>query len=136
MEIAFNLPHVFHAGSSSLEDAYVLKILLDALIKVNLGYVRSHNPPSLYRSGVRYGRTTLWEPIPALYARGYGDCKSLSAVRIAELLNQGVMAKPVFRWRLRNDGGKDFHILIQKVGGYEDPSRELGMGKDETKWFR
>ena len=138
MEIAFDLQHVFHPTSSSLDDAEALKILLDALIRLDLSYVRRHNPAPLYKSGVVYGRTTIWDPIPALYARGYGDCKSLSCARIAEYLAQGIPAKPVFRFRKRpSDGGKDFHILILVNGErWEDPSRILGMGKDENRHFR
>lgn len=135
MEISFSLPHVFSSSSSSLEDAYVLRVLLDALVKVNLGYIRTHRPANLYSSGVRYGRTKVWEPIPALYARRFGDCKSLSAVRIAELTLGGVQAQPVFRWMRRPDGGKDFHILVLTAAGYEDPSRKLGMGSNEVAKF-
>jgi len=81
---------------------------------------------------VRYGRTKLWEPIPALYARGYGDCKSVATARIAELRRQGIEAKPVFRWVERPGGIRDFHILVQKGDEFEDPSKILGMGKDEN----
>jgi len=135
MHITYNLSHVFHPESSSTDDGYVLRFMLDALIKIDLIYVRRYSPKTLYQSGVIYGRTVLWEPIPALYDRQYGDCKSLSAARIAELLYAGVPAKPVFRWVKRDDGGKDFHILVQTVAGFEDPSRKLGMGSDECAKF-
>jgi hypothetical protein len=137
VHITFNLSHVFYPESSSTDDGYVLRSLLDALIKIDLAYVRKYSPPTLYESGVVYGRTILWEPIPALYDRKFGDCKSLSAARIAELINAGVPAKPVFRWVEREDGGKDFHILVQTLAGFEDPSRKLGMGTDEcAKYYQ
>ena len=135
MEIAFNLPHVFGADSNSRDDAYALRTLLDCLVEINLAYLRHYPVPSLYRSGVVYGRTVLWEPIPALYHRKYGDCKSLSAALVAQYLMAGVNCRPVFRWAQRNDGGKDFHILVQVGNTFEDPSRKLGMGSDEVRKF-
>jgi len=110
-----------------LDDAYVLKTLLDALVAIDLAYIRARHPAPLYESGVVYGRTIIWEPIPALYFRGYGDCKSLAAARVAEYLNQGKIAKPAFRFRTRPNGGKDFHVLVLTEQGYEDPSAVLGM---------
>ena len=118
----------------------MLRILLDTLIFINLAYLENHAVPSLYDSGVVYGRTTLWEPIPALYARGYGDCKSLSAALIAEYRRKGIDCSPVFRWiRRPNDGYRkgetDYHILVQTARGFEDPSKVLGMGRNENAHF-
>lgn len=136
MIIAFDIPHAFHGASDSLSDARCLRTLLDCLIRLNLAYLRSHaNIPSLYRSGVVYGRTKVWDTIPALYQRGYGDCKSLSAAYVAEKLHKGEKARAVFRWVKRRDGGKDFHILVQTERGYEDPSKVLGMGSNENAHF-
>ena len=136
MDIQFSLPHVFSPRSSQAEDAAVLRILLESLVAVNRVYVRSHPVKSLYRSGVVYGRTRVWEPIPAMYRRGFGDCKSLTAARIAELREAGVDCRPVFRFRSRSDGYKDYHILVLKndVEGklWEDPSKILGMGRNEN----
>jgi hypothetical protein len=136
MEITLNFPHVFHPKSSRLEDAYVLKALLDALITINRRFLQHHAVPSLYKSGVVYSRTEEWDSIPALYARGYGDCKSLACARVAEIRNSGGVANVTFRWVQREDGGKDFHILVSKGGTWEDPSRILGMGKDENVRLR
>lgn len=135
MQITYNLPHVFAPDSPSVENAYALRALLDCLIALNLAYLRNHTAPDLYRSGVVYGRTLWWEPIPALYARGFGDCKSLSAALIAEYTKKGIPAKAVFRWINRKEGGTDFHILVQTPKGFEDPSKRLGMGKDENAHF-
>lgn len=132
----FDMPDAFHPTASEVVNAYVLRVLLDALIDVNTAYLRTNPVPSLYRSGVRYGRTTLWEPISALYARQYGDCKSLTAALVAEYRKQGIRANPVFRFKKRPDGRIDFHILVQTNNGYEDPSKVLGMGQDENAWFR
>lgn len=136
MEITYNLGHVFRPGSSATEDAEVLRALLDCLIRIDIAFLRSHpNTLPLYQAGVRYGRTEIWEPIPALYARRYGDCKSLSAARIAELAVKRVEARPVFRWVQRPNGAKDFHILVQTLGGWEDPSKRLGMTGADTRYL-
>lgn len=138
MIISFPLPHVFSSASSSQEDAEVLNRLLNLLIEVDTVWLKHHPTTSLYQSGVRYGRTTEWDCIPALYQRRYGDCKSLTAARIAELRKEGRRAAPVFRWKVRKDGGKDYHILLitdSNSEGFEDPSRILGMN-NEDQWFR
>ncbi len=141
MEITFNLPHVFNPKASSVENAYALRALLDGLIQINLGFLQTHTVPVLYKSGVRYGRTTIWDSIPALYARGYGDCKSLSCAKIAEMRMRGIPCEPTFRWQKRGGNGwdieapNDFHILVQTGTGYIDPSKVLGMGKNENEKF-
>jgi len=136
MQITFNLPHVFHPSSSKDDNAYALRALLEGLITINRAFLRTHSVPSLYRSGVVYGRTKIWDSIPALYQRKYGDCKSLTAARIAELREEGYTnVEPVFRWIERPNGVKDFHILIRIGNVWEDPSRKLGMGKDENAYF-
>jgi hypothetical protein len=141
MQITFDLSHVFHPNSSRVEDAEVLRFLLDTLIRINVAYLRHHpNTRPLFKSGVVYDRTDVWDSLPALYARGYGDCKSLTAARVAELHVAGVKALPTFRWKFRDDTNvgsspKDYHILVQTLSGYEDPSKILGMGKDENAYF-
>lgn len=135
MQIIHNLPEVFERGSSSARNARALKIELDCLIAHDLDYLQHHACPKLKNAGVIYGRTVWWENIPAVLERGYGDCKSLSAWRTAELRHAGLAAKPVFRWVKNPDGYRDFHILVQTEGGFEDPSKELGMGRDENVYF-
>jgi len=160
MEITFNLPYVFNPDSSQVDNAYALRSLLDCLIALNLGHLRFHTVPGLYQSGVKYGRTKVWEPIPALYlknkirdqfdpvyfvpndyttigAKRRGDCKSLTAALIAEYMIADKKCQPVFRFAPRKDGSGllDFHILVQTEHGFEDPSKELGMGKDEVARF-
>ncbi len=135
MDITFNIPHAFYSGSSPETNAYALRALLDCLIRLNLAYLRSHAAPALYQSGVRYGRTDIWDTLPALYERRYGDCKSLTAAYIAEKRMQGINAQPVFRFDYRADGSGelDFHILVQNPDGtFEDPSKVLGMGANEN----
>lgn len=133
---AFEFRKAFVPGSDPTVNAETLEALLECLIEINRIYLTYHpNTPGLYQSGVRYDRTIEWDPIPALYAKQFGDCKSLTAALIAEYRAQGRKAKPVFRFRNRGMGRTDYHILVQTAHGYEDPSKVLGMGQDENAWF-
>lgn len=132
MEIIYTLPHVFVPGSNQRENARVLRISLEYLIALNLDYLKRHDTPPLYRDGIVYQRTVEWETVPAVELRGYADCKSLAAWRIAELRFAGIPAKPVFRFHELENGMFDYHILIQTgPGEYEDPSKSLGMTSQE-----
>jgi hypothetical protein len=143
MRICFNLPHVFGTHSTEVENSYVLRALLDCLVEIDVAFLKTHrNVPQLYRSGVTYGRTHGWEPIPALYRRGVGDCKSLTAALVAQYRVQGIEAIPVFRFISNKKGGNDYHILVQVPGRdghdktlFEDPSRKLGMSADLVRKF-
>lgn len=137
MDITFNIPHAFSPSSPEDENSDVLRVLLDCLVRLNLAYLRNHTVPALYQSGVVYGRTLLWEPIPAIIARGYADCKSLAPWLIAQYIAQGIPCSPVFRFVYRGDGSGelDFHILVKRddTVTFEDPSRKLGMGRNENE---
>lgn len=133
VRICFDLGGVFYPGAPDEDNALALKALLESLIYINRVYLRRMKTlgvkvPSLYQSGVRYTRTTVWDSIPDLLARRYGDCKSLTAMRVAEIREAegDGAAQPVFRFMPRG-ARKDFHILVQHNGQYEDPSRKLGM---------
>ena len=144
MRICFDLPHVFNGQATDLANAYALRSLLDCLIRQNVLYLKLTNArvPRLYQSGVRYDRTKVWDSIPALYARKYGDCKSLTAALVAEYTVRGIKARPVFRFNPKADRGHDYHILVEvpRKNGldrvqFEDPSRKLGMGAIEVAPF-
>jgi hypothetical protein len=132
MRIVFNLPHVFLSGSSSVENARALRSLLDCMVQLNVSYLKDNKAPTIYKAGVVYARTQWWEPIPAVIERGYGDCKSLAPWLIAQYRKAYIPCEPVFRWVKKPDGGTDYHILVQTENGFEDPSRILGMGKNEN----
>ncbi len=137
MQITFNLSGVFTPDSNRLENAITLKALLDALIATDLAYLRYHRAPKIYNSGIVYGRTDQWERIPDIMRRGYGDCKSLSSWRCAELILEGKQAKPTFRFQPRAGSGiPDFHILIMTENGWECPSARLGMTGSEASYFK
>jgi hypothetical protein len=136
VHITFNIPWAFEGDTSRLVNARALKALLDCQVALNLAYLADHAAPPLYKAGVVYGRTQLWEPIPAVLARGFGDCKSLAPWLVAEYRKKGINADTVFRWIKNNRGGTDFHILVVLPDGTnEDPSKVLGMGKDENRRY-
>lgn len=134
--VEFDLPHVFHSKSNPSDNAVVLQTLLHCLTHLNCLYLRMHEALPLYQSGVFYDRTMVWDTIPALYKRGYGDCKSLTCALLAEYSCQHVWAHPVFRWIVDSKGQTNYHILVQTARGYEDPSKILGMGNNENAHFR
>lgn len=130
MKLLWDLPHVFYPGSSPEENTRALAILLQCLVDLDDGYLMHNAAPPLYRSGVIYGRTEVWDTIKACLDKGFGDCKTLTAWRIAELRRAGIEAAPVFRWvaRSSNPAVLDYHILVGLPdGSFEDPSRILGM---------
>lgn len=138
MEIPIDVQSWFEPATSLAQNSTALRALLDCLITLNESYLRDHAVPELYKSGVRYGRTTVWDPIPALYSRRYGDCKSLSAALIAQYRQRGIECAPCFRWLPRKGSSRrvlDFHILVQIFENgktrFEDPSKVLGMGANE-----
>jgi hypothetical protein len=130
MRICFDLGGVFYPGATEDDNALALQAALEFLVSVNRIYIKRYGRavPSLYNCGVRYARTQVWDSIPDLITRHYGDCKSLTALRIAELREAGTNCRPVFRFATNpQTGRKDFHILVQSGNAFEDPSRKLGM---------
>jgi hypothetical protein len=72
-----------------------------------------------------------WDTTPMLYRRGFGDCKTLVATRIAQLRRNGHQVMPVFR-HVKDGWGTMFHILILHGSGHwECPSRALGMRTEQ-----
>lgn len=139
-QVVFSLKHLFVPGSNERDNAIALECLMDCLISLNIAHLSYHRELPLYQSGIRYGRTKEWDPIPEMYARGYGDCKSLSAALIAEYRLRAISARPSFRFLPVKDRfgvltDFKYHILVQTDGGFEDPSKDFGMGRDENKWF-
>lgn len=129
--IVFGIDDAFHPRASKTENARHLRALLDCLIDLNSIILDAYpNLPGLYESGVVYHlmpTLAAWDTIPILQQRGYTDCKSLVAARIAELRRAGRIAMPVFR-NITDGWGTMFHILILHGDGrWECPSRNLGM---------
>lgn len=131
-----------------------IKPILEALTTVDLIYLSTHHVPPLYQSGVRYAEETKFlnpskcerreefAGIPAVLARGLGDCDDLAPWRCAELRRLGYTAKIRIQWK-KHPNGKLFHIVVRRDfnvpdfnpafmvrtprGVIEDPSRALGM---------
>lgn len=116
--------------------ALVIREALEAVITANRLYLRLHDVPALYESGVRYEEEPAGQPyedfaaIPVVISRGEGDCDDLVCWRIAELRNAGENAKVRLKWAydpLR--GARMYHVLVRRANGQvEDPSKRLGMG--------
>jgi len=107
-----------------------LTIWTTALCAWNCDWLRAHpEAPLFYQAGLRYAREAPGEedfqPIPKLYARGYGDCEDLSAARAADLrVRFNVQAKPEV---IQIRPGL-WHIFVRLPDGRaEDPSAHLGM---------
>lgn len=72
--------------------------------------------------------------VPALYARGKGDCNELAPVRVAELWQAGVNAAPHLVKERNMMGGWTYHAVVKwPDGSQEDPSRILGMGEPDLR---
>jgi hypothetical protein len=136
----FDLPSLFCIGSTPVQDGAALNALMGGLIALNEAYLSNHTVYPLYVSPVTYGRTDIWDTIPALYygvkppplVSPYGDCKSLSAALVAEYRKQGIDCSPSFRWIRTPLGTVDYHILVLTAKGFEDPSKVKGMGTNEV----
>lgn len=141
-QVTFRLPNAFHENSTYLVNATTLRALLTCLTEFNIialrgALARGIHVPKLYDSGVVYKRTVVWDSIPALYRRQYGDCKSLACALTAEHLADGHTTENSFRFTM--DGKRRrllYHILNLTPWGWEDPSKALGMGRDENSYMQ
>jgi hypothetical protein len=130
--IVFGIDNAFHPHASKDSNAIALRALLNCLIDLDI-ICLNYDPtlPFLYSSGITYRlmpSKMAWDTIPIMVERGFTDCKSLVAARIAELRLNGKAAIPVFR-NVTDGWGTMFHILILHGNGkWECPSRILGMG--------
>lgn len=104
--------------------ASVVVALVEALATANSAFLHAHpDTPSLYRSGVRFDETASWLDVPALLARGGGDCKSLVAWRIAEARLAGKTAKVHVLLKEEDPLRIRMHLQVEVAGRIEDPSR-------------
>jgi hypothetical protein len=136
--VFIDVESAFYPGSNPDINARILPMLLEFLIALNRIYIRQGGKaPPLYQAygadgnPIYYARTYSWETIPDAMARGFGDCKSLTAWVVAERREQGLEARPVFRWS-PDPVMMKFHILVMTPEGWEDPSKFLGMGSNEV----
>ena len=132
--VVFRIDRAFSPRASKETNARALEVLLAALCALDRIWLASgRGALPLYSTPVYYARTMVWDTIPALYARGYGDCKSLSACRVAELREAGTWCRPVFRFQ-GTPRSTLFHILIMfEDGSWECPSALLGMHANQER---
>ena len=127
--VVFSIDRAFYPRASNKANAAALETLLACLCALDSIWLKYHpNHVPLYQTGVYYERTLVWDTIPALYMRGFGDCKSLTACRVAEMRRAGIWCRAVFRHKSQVSSTM-FHILLM-LGGlddWEDPSKALGM---------
>lgn len=135
MQIRMNLSRGKSSGwlHRSRTLGLAIKALLEAQVKINQIYLRTHSIPPLYQAGVHYEN----EPddgmeefacVEPVYMRHWGDCDDLAPWRVAELRNAGEKAKIRIQWKRQPSGRKLFHIVVRREDGtIEDPSRILGM---------
>jgi hypothetical protein len=126
--VVFTIDRAFSPRASKEVNARALEVLLAALCALDrIWFASGRACLPLYATPVYYARTMVWDTTPALYRRGYGDCKSLSASRVAELRQSGIWCRPVFRFQ-GSPSATMFHILIMfEDGTWECPSALLGM---------
>lgn len=122
----------FKNDSERAESHKILKMLLGCLVKINLLHLSFRKYPLLYKSGVRYIRKNHidfqeFEDLPTALELGGSDCGPLTAWRVAELRNNGILAKP--NLLLQTDGNfYQYHVRVKyQDGTIEDPSKRLGM---------
>ena len=133
--IVFKVDAAFDKRTPARRNAVALEALMNCLTDLDSLFL-SCRPSTipLYDSPVVYRRTEVWDTTPALYMRGFGDCKSLAACRVAELRRLGVSCRPVFRFDTSPDMTM-FHILVMRADWqeqgmadpFEDPSKVKGM---------
>lgn len=131
----------------------VLETHFEALTLSNCAYLASNpDAPLIYESGVVYRRdpingmkscrivSELWSDIPAILAAGWQDCESLSAWLAAELRvrapnSVGTERRPQAGVMLKATRYKNlWHAIVidRATGERFDPSRRLGMGREEV----
>lgn len=106
-----------------------LTAVLQGLVLLDSVQLSDGRHPKLYESGVRYRRERgreHWQSVEEIIAAGHGDCEDLSAWRCAELRLEGVECYA----EVIRTGPRMWHAIVRfSDGSYEDPSRELGMGR-------
>lgn len=138
---------------------FALREMLEALVKVNVGWILSHRKEfkPIYQfckaTGLRYrpeDGTEDWLSIPAIYEAAHTgkpvDCEDWAAARAAELrVGLGgnasrrlgkVKAKADIRGRVMPGGQVRMHAFVRYPdGSVEDPSTILGMpGGGAVEW--
>ncbi len=134
---------LFSDPQNARTDEKALLALMQALIEVNLAWLKAHpDTPLLYESGVVYvpeeGEREIFADIPTVMGVGGGDCDDLVAWRIAELrfhdIDPHAKVKLIAYPRECPDPTEPctlYHVQVARSGKLkhypEDPSARLGM---------
>jgi len=143
MRFCISIPHRFGPRViAEVARGFVHELVRTNLLLMRIARAKNLKAPAVYRSGV------VWALQPSIadgqelstwadcLRRGWGDCKDLSAWRVAELIATGVDpgARVLVYWRaLRNGPPRFYHAEVRRTNAFastgfrEDPSRFLGM---------
>lgn len=110
----------------------IIRETIDYLTRVNEHEYRMNASLGDPRKGgveykrVRIGRNdTPWMDAITMFKRGYGDCKVLSAARVAYLrVRQNVRCVADFRWKWV-DGRLDVHVYVRYLDGRKDDVEDI-----------
>lgn len=106
-----------------------LRAMIDAVVDVNCVYLKIHDVPPLYRSGVRPSENVASErlnTIPALLRARFGDVDDIAAWRVAELRKSGEDAQIRIFFSYSPTGKRLVHVNVRRSDGtLEDPSAIL-----------
>jgi hypothetical protein len=140
--------HVKIYGPLQVRDALITEMMRTAIALDEIEFLADPTIPSVidaWRSGqVRYLTTACtedscidvpWEDPKTVLARGWTDCKSIVAWRVAELrIRKKIRAEAVISRVTLATGDVVYHPVVKGwYGGRmrtEDPSEVLGMGKE------
>ena len=113
----------------------------DFLFRCNVDYLLAYGDrvPRFHAAGLHYKSpedacgSDIWQDIPTLLGRRFGDCKDLACYRAAELVvRDRVAAKPFVKRRFYPDGFALYHVVVLLPNGeFEDPSVECGMSPSD-----
>lgn len=116
--------------------ALTARYALRGMVLASRAALRLGEVPPLYQSGVRFRReppgVETFRDAVTTYRAGHGDCAHLVAWRVAELREAGEPATIRIYWK-PTPSGRLFHVQVRRADGrIEDPSRKLGMGRNES----
>ncbi len=141
-------------GDDDETDAFLsLRIVMHGctfLYACNVEYLLSkfgqdrNKSPNLYDTAIFYQTPEnpcggdVWQNIPTILKRGFGDCKDLACYLAAQrTVRDGILCRPMVKRKFFNDGFALYHIIVKHEDrcrcGYcdanyeEDPSIVLGM---------
>lgn len=131
----FNGPHDERDAALSMR---AIVHSCDFLFRCDVDYLLAYpngQVPRLYESGVFYQTPEspcggdVWQDIPTLLKRGFGDCKDLACYLAAErCVFDRIYCKPIVRRRWISDDFALYHVVVMYPdGSIEDPSEVLGM---------